>query len=200
MRLIDSGVAAAVATAATKIHCGPTAEEAGQAVLLVAPAVLLVTLGLQQLLLFLWRRRRTDLSLRWKRGAALVGVLAVPAILVAALAHDPLEWAPFAFWLFGCSYAALLLVSTRLCMLQRGPIDLVLAHAPPLILLIVPAVALTLGVNRVLDLGCPECLFVHPGGGGWIAGPLAAVVFLEAWLRTRKRGDRPPGGGTPSPH
>jgi hypothetical protein len=107
--------------------------------------------------------------------------------MVLALAERPFEYADIGFWLFGCSYAALLLVSTRLWLLWRQRTDLVFAHLPPLLLQFVPALALALGANAALHIPSAENLFIYPGFGGWVAAPLAGALFLEAWLRTRRR-------------
>jgi hypothetical protein len=178
------GVVAATSTTALK--CGPSPSETGQAVLLVAPLVLLGGLLAQALILHLWRRRHDDTLLRWQPTALLLFLVSIPSVAVLALAHAPMNWAGLALWLFGCSYVSILLVSTRLWMIWDRRNAFALAHLPPLLLFIGPALLMATGLWEGPPTHKPEDFFVAPGCLGWTTGPLFLALLVEAALRGRR--------------
>src|SRR6476620_2479685 len=102
-----------VAVATAPADCGPSPQQIGEQVLLVAPLVFGLAVAAQWLLLRLWRRRGPALQPHWPAIFTLGAALLVPAGLVLAFGDRRREWL-VAVWLFGCSYATVLLVATRL--------------------------------------------------------------------------------------
>lgn len=177
------------AIAAAPVQCGPTPTQEGQAVLVAAPLVVLLALAVQAILIALWRRRWPDVALRPRPVLVVVGLLVGPA--VAAALDEGMAEAVTALWLFGCSYGSLLLVATRILLFFDRRHAAALAHLPPLLLLVGPAVPLALGWverGRLTDLA--ERLFVWPGYAGWVTGPLFVGLLIEALWRGSRRAAR----------
>jgi hypothetical protein len=191
MRALVLACGAALAT--EPVNCGPSFQEEGQAVLLVAPLVMLAAMGVQWLVLAPWRRRWRSLELRWRPGLAVVAVLGAASVATALFAPRAKEWAPIAFWLFGCSYAAVLLVVTRVWLHFDRARVFALPHLVPLVAQVgLAGMAATgeFGALRHLD----EWVWILPGFGGWAAGPIFVVLLAEAWLRNRRRPLDPAAG------
>ena len=155
--------------------CGPTPEEAGGAVLLVTPLVILAGGVLLWILFQLWRTSMPGIRFRWRPTLMAAGVAALASGLVLAIAHDldkTMEWIIHAIWAFGTSYAAVLLLAWRIGMFRRPggrmPVAFTWAHIVPIMLLVLPALAMLLGVAPIWCLGVVLAL------------PLAVRVFRQA--------------------
>ncbi len=178
--------------------CGPTPEEAGGAVLLVTPVVILAGGVLLWVLFQLWRTGMPVLRFRWRPTLIAAGVAALASGLVLAIAHDldrTLEWIVEAIWAYGTSYAAVLLVAWRIGMFcrrsRRMPDAFAWAHIVPIVLLVLPALAMLLGVLVHEDM--IVYLWLYPGQTGWIPGCLYALLLVEGGIR-RLRAVRPQAG------
>ncbi|MSP62844.1 MAG: hypothetical protein EXR72_21430 [Myxococcales bacterium] len=179
-------LACGVATLTTNdLHCGPTDQEAGRAVVMVAPLVLLLGFGVQWLLLALWRRRYEEIALRWGPNLVLLGIVSGFAAAMITVEPTSLRWAGEALWLFGASYATVLLLATRAFLQFDRRRAFTLPHLAPLLLQVAPAVVLGLGLIGHTDV--QEVLWIFPGFGGWAAGGLYLVLLVEAAIRTRRR-------------
>lgn len=172
------------AAAVQPIHCGPSPQEVGQQVLIVAPLVFLLSLGVQWLLLRVWQRRWPDLVMRWRRNLSVAAALLVPAGVSLVFAQRTSDLV-LAVWLFGCSYGAVLLLATRFMISVDRRRAFSLPHLLPIALFIVPAAVLALGLGDALGKTA-ETLFIFPGMGGWATGGLFVILIIEAWLRTRR--------------
>jgi hypothetical protein len=186
-----------VALASSGAHCGPTPEESGQTVLLIAPFVVLCAMGLQWLLLALWRSTRPALLLDWRKNIGLVGGLAFPAAWALLVNPRPLEFAGIAFWLFGCSYVTAMLVATRIWLLVHDTRRLFfVTHVILCVIFLTPAVLVAIFGGRTLQ-NVGEAMWIFPGFGGWVSGPLFLVLVIEAMIRRemlRRRGSIAPVG------
>lgn len=183
------------ATAATiPIRCGPTDQEAATAVLMAAPAVLVVSLGLLLLLLKLWRRVDPALTMR----PAPLGWLFV-GLSVAGLAQVPLatelgaiDLVPIAIWAFGTSYLTILLVLWRVMLAKRPGSAFTVAPIVPMLVLTLAGVPMALGLTGDHDFGgtfytrVVGILWVYPGAAGIVAGPLLLGLLIEAMVRARR--------------
>ncbi len=182
---IPSSVLLVALCASSGGHCGPTPEESGQTVLLIAPFVVLCAMAVQWLLLAMWRATRPALLLTWRKNLALVGVLAFPAGWALLVNSRPFEFASIGFWFFGCSYAAVMLVVTRIWLFVSDTRKVFfLPHLVMSIVFLLPAVVLALfGGKPLQDIAEP--MWIFPGFGGWVAGPLFVVLMLEAAIRLK---------------
>jgi hypothetical protein len=195
-----------VALCSSGAHCGPTPEESGQTVLLVAPFVVLCAMAVQWLILALWRSVRPALLLDWRKNLALVGGLAFPAAWALLVNERPFDFAGIAFWLFGCSYVTAMLLATRIWLLVHDTRRVFfVTHVILCVIFLVPAFVLALFGGRPLQ-NAAEAMWIFPGFGGWISGPLFLVLLLEIVIRRemlRRRGSTgpadPPSGSAPTP-
>jgi hypothetical protein len=183
-----------LAAATQPLSCGPSPQEVGQQVLIVAPVVFLLSLGVQWILLRVWQRRWPDLVLRWRRNLSVAAALLVPAGLSLVLAERTVEL-PIAVWLFGCSYGAVLLLATRFMISVDRRRAFTLSHLLPIALFLAPAAVLALGLANGVGKTA-ENLYILPGFGGWTTGGLFVAMMIEALVRTRRavrnRTDPPP--------
>ena len=173
-----------IAAATAGMDCGPSPKQVGEEVLLVAPLVFVLSVAAQWLLLRLWRRRFPEIVPPWPTLAAIATGLIVPATLALGLGDRAREWL-VAVWLFGCSYATVLLMSTRLVLWLDRRHAFTVPHVTPLLIFVAPAAALALGVEGPLARHA-EDLYTLPGLGGWVAGGLFLALLAEAALRTRR--------------
>ena len=165
--------------------CGPSSREVGQAVLIAWPAVLVVTLVVQWGLLAIWRRRWPAVRTPWVAPLLLLAVAVSLSLGMIVHAAKPFEWAFMAFWLFGCSYAAVALFVTRVWLFADVRYPLVGPHLVAGLVFVAPAVVLSIAADtRHTDA---EALYIFPGMGGWVPGGVLLLTYLEAWLRTRRR-------------
>jgi hypothetical protein len=176
---------AAFAAVAPNAKRGPSSAKVGTAIVVALPFVALAMLGVQVAFVWLWRRFWPTLGVSWIDAAWLVGGLGLVAAACALLSPAKLEWAPVAFWLMGCSYAAIALVVMRIMFaLDAGPRLVVIAQAVPALLYLVPSVPLVLVSARHApweDAVIGMCIF--PGMGGWVPGGIALVLLSEALIR-----------------
>src|SRR5262245_16711553 len=107
----------AVALASGELNCGPSPNEQGRVVLLVAPLVVLLAMAVQWLLLRLWKNLRSNLELSWRPNWLIIAPLALLALWPLVLRD--FRYAVIAFWLFGTTYLALLLAITRVMLFFR---------------------------------------------------------------------------------
>ncbi len=174
-----------VLAAATGMQCGPTPQQIGEQVLLVAPLVFVLSLGVQWILLRMWQRRRPDVAISWRRNLLVAGALLVPAGLALAFGDRREDWL-LAVWGFGSSYGAVLLIATRVFLSIDRPRAFQRSHLVPMVIFLVPAAALALGAGAPLSTHAEE-LFLWPGFLGWITGGLWLGLMVEAWLAGRRR-------------
>jgi hypothetical protein len=173
------------AAGSSLMDCGPTAQQVGEQVLIVAPLVFLLSLAVQWSLLKLWQKLRPDVALRWRRNLIVAGVLLVPAVASFVLGDRTRELS-LALWLFGCSYTAVLLVATRFLLWWDRPRAFTLSHLLPMLMFVVPAGVLALGlVDRVGRMNA-EDVFALPGFGGFVTGGLYLALIVEALIRRRR--------------
>jgi len=182
--------------------CGPTDEEAGRAVMLAAPIVLLVGTGIMRFLLFLWRRLEPGLDMSMKPSLVAFWVLAGGAVLSlvgiteppAASGQTPwqsvTEWLPAALILFGNTSLALWLVTWRVWLLIDPARAFSWSGLPVLAVLLIPAPFMAFGsmapANDFIFL-----VWVFPGYMGIVPPCLLGLLLLEFFLRYRKmRRDR----------
>lgn len=171
--------------------CGPTSREASVSVLLVAGPVVVLANALVWLLWRLWQRTRPELGFRWRPfvdvGLALTGV----GLLAAALPFDGavMQWLAVGLWAVGTSYLTLLLLVWRIRL--SAPSGLAWAHGIAGALQFLPALSFAFLGSTVDEP--PEALvmvWIIPGYAGLVAGPIYALLLLEAlvrWQRARSR-------------
>jgi hypothetical protein len=179
-----AAIVLAIALAASPSRCGPTNAEAGQAVLLVSPLVLLVGLGLLRLLFFAWRGRWSDGGLRLGPNGVLFALLVLIAIGAAATSSRAWGWAGFALWLFGCSYLSLLLLAWRIWFFVNA--SSAFRWAPTAAMVPNTIVSLVTAAGWIQEESV-QLVWVAPGYGGWISGGLFLVLLVEAIVRGRAR-------------
>jgi hypothetical protein len=166
--------------------CGPSPAQVGGAVLIAAPLVVLLTSGLQWLLLRLWNDARAGIELRLGRNLLLSATLLLPA-LAALTIPRAFEWSALGLWLFGTSYAGVVLLTTRLWLLGSWwPRALFGPHLLALPVFLLPAMALALELAGQGFQHQAESLWIFPGWGGMIAGPLYLLLVGEAFWRRRR--------------
>lgn len=182
--------------------CAPTGEEAGRAVLFVAPAALLVGLGLLRLLLRLWRRAEPDLV--WRPGPALAAMAVLLAGAVLSLVGVPveqppsppygayndgvpgvLEWIDEAAYVFGPSLLAAILVSFRIWLTLSKGTAFSWAFGPAVVLVVGPAVPLALGLVPEPLVETAISAWWFSGLYGIVPGALLLGLVAEVLIRTR---------------
>jgi hypothetical protein len=191
--------AALFALALALSGCGPTELEVGSIVLQSLPIVVVLGFLIQWLYAAARERLNEDTfeGLDARPSLALLGAsAALWAIAAVWIDHViPLEELVIGVAIVGASYASILGVALWLSAGRRRQFSW--AAAAPLAYLATPALTLVLfGSSNPIDdwlLG----LFVYPGFGGWVAGPLVAALFIEVGVRhvikrKRERDAEPP--------
>ncbi len=168
--------------------CGPTPQEVGGAVLIVAPIAALVTAGLLRLLAWAFGPAPTlRVNVLRRARAVQFGIM-----LVLALAQIPLvlnsnvgSYLLDAFWLFGSSLLALVLLTWRLWRAFDHEAAQAWAILPALVLQLIPAALLstgwfneTSGVDLLIGV-----LYVFPGYMGIVPAAMLALLASEALVR-----------------
>ncbi len=166
------------------VACGPTPEQAGGVVLLVAAVPVAVAALLVRFLVWLWRpAERLPLSSRPALFAAL-GCLALG--VGAAVRIDGLdEYALLALALFGTSYLAVALVAWRVWLAFDRATASTWSFVPVTSLLVAPALPLALGLAGEDFADVVAVAWVYPGYFGLV--PLCILVALAAEGVARRR-------------
>lgn len=170
--------------------CGPSNREAGYLVLLVWPAVVLLSLVPQRITVALWQRTRPAIDTRLGRvlGLFAIAALVASAVFVGADQERSADLAVLALWLFGTSYATVVLLATRAWLCHpRGATSAL--FGPQLATSAVYAFLAALfhaGFADGLDKRWQD-LFVYPGYQGWITGGVFVVLCAEAFARRWRR-------------
>lgn len=179
--------------------CGPSDAEAGVAVALASPLVLLVEMALFALLRQLWSRSGAG-----PFPSPLQGWVVLLAVLVAygALASfagpfsAAAEWVLAAVWAFGTSHLALALVIWRIWLAVRPRDAFVGGPALAFAILAAPALPLAAGWVPEGDGEPIVALWVVIGYLGWVPGGLYLLALVEAAVRAGKAADRKPAAPT----
>jgi hypothetical protein len=168
-------------------RCGPTDLEAGRAVLAASPAVVLAIGLFLHLLLRLWRRRYAELRfphrLLWTLGGGLL-VLGL-TLLVVGPSSRAADWVPAALWIYGTSHLAVALVLFRIWFFFDRPRALAAAVIGSSLVMLLPALPVALGLQGSLLDAVTWSVWMWPGYGGLIPGPILLVLLIEAALRGR---------------
>jgi len=167
--------------------CGPTSEQAGGVVLLVAPVAMALSALAVRFLLWLWRpAEKLPLSSR----PALVAAGVCFALGVgAAIRVDGLdEWILLALALFGTSYLAVALVTWRIWLALDRASASTWSFLPATSLLVAPALPLALGLAGDDFADTVAVIWVYPGYFGLV--PLCILVALAAEGVARRRASR----------
>jgi hypothetical protein len=185
--------------------CGPTNAEAGVAVALVSPIVLLIEAGFLLLLRKLWQRCASrplaPPILGWgKLLAALLGIAGLAAAVGPAA--DGAQWLLLALWAFGTSHFAVALVAWRIWHAIRPRHSFVGGPALAFAILLLPALPLAAGAAPEEEASLIFALWVYPGYAGWVPGILLVLAFAEAGIRLavlrrqreRRDAEQPTGG------
>lgn len=171
--------------------CGPNAREAGVAALVVAGPTVVLASALLWPLWRLWQRTRPELVFRWQPfvyvGLALSGVGLFAAVL--PFHGSATEWMVIALWALGTSYLTLVLLVWRIRLSARN--GLAWAHGIACAIQFLPALPLAFFGSTEGELEGPLlAVWMLPGYGGLVAGPIYALLLLEAlvrWQRARSR-------------
>lgn len=167
-------------------ECGPTSQDIGRAVLVAQPAVFALGLGLLALVLVVWRGREVAARWRWPPQLALALALTALAGAVALWDVDP-ELVLAALWLYGASYATVLLLAARALLAWAPERAFAFASLAPLAAFGLPAALLAGGLVEHESLtGWAVDLFVLPGYGGPVPAVLLLLVLGEGLLRRRR--------------
>ena len=174
-----------MSVAALAENCGPTRQQVGEAVVIAWPLVALGVLAVQWGLLALWRKKWPAVRTPLVAPLLLVAVATSMSLGMIFHAQKPFQWADMALWLFGCSYAAVVLLATRIWLFFDVRYPLMGPQILAAVLFVLPAMIVSAipGPNHT-DL---EALYIFPGMGGWVPGGLLLATFTEALLRTRRQ-------------
>lgn len=171
--------------------CGPTTREASIAALVVAGAIVVLANALVWPLWRLWRRVRPELDFRWRPSVAIGLGLSALGLLAAALPYEGrmAQWLGIGLWLAGTSYMTLFLLVWRIRV--PAPNGLAWAHAIAGALVFLPAVPLAFVGSTQGELhDALMFVWVLPGYGGWVSGPLYVLLLIEALVRWRRASSR----------
>jgi hypothetical protein len=184
-----------LAAATETVQCGPTEVEAGRAVIISAPVALLAGLGMMRLLLWLWRKLRPELTISYKPMLVALGISVVGAVLALTgiRAGEPgtpsglrgiLDLVPIAIWAVGTTYLLFVLIFWRVLLAIGVRQAFSWALVPPLILLFLPALPMAFGVTSDW-LDSVMLVWMSPGYGGAVTGPVLVVAIIEVLVRWR---------------
>lgn len=171
--------------------CGPNAREAGVAALVVAFPILVIASMLLWLLSRLWQRVRPQLVFRWQPFVTVGLVLSGVGLFAAVLPFhgSATEWLVMALWAVGTSYLTIVLLVWRIRLSARN--GLAWAHGLACAIQFLPALPLAFFGSTEGELNGPLLgVWMLPGYGGLVAGPIYVLLLLEAlvrWQRARSR-------------
>ena len=167
--------------------CGPSNEEAARAVLFAAPFALLAGAGLLRFLLWLWRKRRPELDMKWKPslvGLAVLGAGLVLSFLGIREGVNPFEWYPAALLGMGTSYLAVLLLTWRIWLWIHPRTAFTWSFLVPVVAMFWPCPILLLAGSPAWgDL--MVVVWIIPGYVGAVPGGMLAVLVGESLIRIR---------------
>jgi hypothetical protein len=167
--------------------CGPSTREASIAVLIAAGAIVVLANAIVGLLWLLWRRVRPELRFRWQPFATVGLVLSGLGLLADSLATSAAvsEWLAIALWAAGTSYLTLFLLVWRIRL--PAPAGLAWAHAIASTVLFLPALPFAFAGSNDGELADALLfLWIIPGYGGFVSGPLFGLLLIEALVRWGK--------------
>lgn len=175
-------------------QCGPTTEEAGAVVLLIAPLVLLATALVLWGLTALWAPVLPGLAVRWRPlGHGLLVWTAVTLVVALPLSNKGgvVDWAGIAFATYGAASLAWTLLLWRLW-IHGGPADAF--HRPALIvhaIVTLPALPMALSGATAEPFAGPAMLpttfWLYTGWLGIPAGVILLALLIEGGVRRARR-------------
>lgn len=170
--------------------CTPTSAEAGSAVLLVAPVVFLVGLGILGLLRVFWRPLVELRPLEPKPLLVTFFILLVLSALGVAGPERAREWALVALLVFGSSFMTLLLLVWRVWFFRKKQTAFTWAPIATMAFMIFPAPLFVLArPDRSVGDPVVAGLWMLPGMFGYAAVPMLVLAFGEIMVRRLLRKD-----------
>jgi len=167
--------------------CGPTDEEASRAVMFAAPFAFVAGLGLLRLLLWLWRKRKPELVVRWKPSLVVLAVLMLGQVLsFLGLSENAYvsEWYLAALVLMGASYMTLLLLTWRIWFFFSPEKAFTWSSLPVTIFMLWPCLFMVWSTEVSWDFAV-AFLWIFPGYMGIATGILLAILIIEIVVRVR---------------
>lgn len=177
--------------------CEPTQVEAGQCIVLVAPVITAIAMGLHALYARLWRWLDPAPRVSWRisqKGFLVLFILAA-VVLVTGLEREADDWLGVIFIIVGSSYLTLFTVVMRLSLMTRLRRWFAWAPLLPWLVYLPPALVLALfgsTKDRVAD--ALQLFWMLPGLFGYIGAPLLLLIVVEAGVQRylHHRASRPP--------
>jgi hypothetical protein len=164
--------------------CGPTEKESGQAIVLVAPFITLIGLGVTSLFRWLWSPLVTGESLPRDRPFLVIGALSVMCLPLVFESHLADEWILMALHVLGTSYLALLLLCLRIGVFLRCRVLYRHVTYLPWLLLYPSAIFLAYFGSATSETGDFHLqLWLYPGSAGLVSGPLLGLLVVEVLVR-----------------
>lgn len=168
--------------------CGPTDEEAARAVMFAAPIVFLAGMGLLRLMLWLWRKLKPGLTVRWKPALVILGVLVLGQVIsFLGLSEDAYvsEWYFAALILMGTSFLTVLLVIWRIWAFFSPDRAFTWAYLPATVLMFWPCPFMLF--STAVDWDFAVVIFwIFPGYMGMVTGVLLAGLIIEIAVRIHR--------------
>ncbi len=173
--------------------CGPSYEEIGQAVLWAAPLITLVGMAAAWGYAALWRALVPDLRLDVRPGLVVAAVQSAIALATLLAPEIEADLVFVAIHLVGTSYLAAAILGMRLAV-HRGARHYAWAWLAPWIVLYPPAVILALIGDAASAAGdLPLYLWILPGYGGLVTGPIGLLALVEVLIRRGRARRSAPG-------
>jgi hypothetical protein len=168
--------------------CGPTDEEAARAVMFAAPFAFLAGMGLLRLMLWLWRKRKPGLLVRWRPSMVALALLVLGQIIsFLGLSENTYvsEWYLAALVLMGTSYLTVLLLTWRIWFFFSADRAFTWAFLPAVVLMFWPCPLMLFCTEIQWDFAV-VIFWIFPGYMGVVTGILLAVLIIEVVVRIRK--------------
>ncbi len=172
--------------------CGPSPQDLAQSVLVCLPVSVLAGLLLLTPLWGLWRRQRTGLRFSLRPALGFLAVLVLLALASSVgMRSEAWGYLWLVFYLSGCGYLALVLVTWRVWLGFDPERAFGWASLPAILLLLLPTLPLALFdvQDSVANPLVQAAYFVWAGLGGW--GITPGVLFLGLLVEVLIRGRRP---------